>query len=149
MDDFGWGGASIYKQHDASYWGGNGILVGFERGDGDAFQGSPWGGYVISGVIVGTDEREAATNLRGAVDGWTGDWQPYDTRTVRGLGDEATAVVRFTPWEIAPSQQMSEVFLAARHCNAVVHVLLAVMPTFDPVAQATRYARLMIGRMGG
>lgn len=147
MDDFGWGGGSFLKQYDAGYWGGQGTLVGFERGDGDAFQNSPWGGYVIAGAVVVSDEREAATGLSGSVDGWTGDWQPYEARSLPGLGDEARAVVRLTPWEIAQDQPMAEVFLAARQCNALVHVLLAVMPEYGPLVQAERYARLMLDRL--
>jgi hypothetical protein len=147
MNDFGLGGGSILKQYDAGYWGGQGTLIGFERSDGDAFQGSPWGGYVIAGVVVGADEREAASGLNGAVDGWTADWHPYDATSLAGLGDEARVVVRLTPWEIAASQPMAEVFLVARQCNALVHVLLAVMPEYGPVTQAERYARLMLDRM--
>jgi len=147
MADFGWGGASILKQYDTSYWGGQGALVGYERGEGDAFQGSPWGGYVIAGVVVTADEREAASGLKGTIEGWTADWHPHETRSLPGLGDEARVVVRLTPWDIAPSQPMAEVFLAVRQCNAVAHVLLAVMPEYGPVTQAERYARLMLDRM--
>ena len=74
--------------------------------------------------------------------------QPWSLAKAAKAGDEAAVVVRLTPWEIAPAQPMSEVFLAVRRCNAVAHVLLAVMPEFEPVTQATRYARLMLDRLG-
>jgi hypothetical protein len=147
LDDFGLRGASFVKQQDAGYWGGGGYLIGFERGDGDAFQSSPWGGYLIAGVIIATDEREASEDLKNAMQGWTTGWQPYLDRSLPDLGDQAAVAARLTPWEITASQPMSEVFLAVRQCNAVAHILLAVMPEHRPVDQATRYARLMIERM--
>jgi hypothetical protein len=148
LAEFGLGGESFIKQRDPTYWGGNGYLIGFERGEGDAFQSSPWGGYLIAGVILTSDERVAGQALRGTVRGWTDDWHPYEVRPLPSLGDEATVVARLTPWEITNAQPMSEVFLAARHCNAVTHVLLAVMPDLDPVVQAERYVRLMLDRIG-
>jgi hypothetical protein len=150
LEDFADGrsniGSPYIKRVDPGYWSGRGYSVGFDREDGDSYAESRRGGYVFSGIVLAPDQATAGEDLRDAVAGWTSNWDDAQPQPVAGVGDEAFVVQRDTSWEVAPGQPMTEVLLGFRHCNVSAVVLLAAMPQFDPVMQATRYARIIIDK---
>jgi hypothetical protein len=86
-----------------------------------------------------------------AVRGWTEEWKAAETQEVRSeaqVGDDMRIVRRLT-WEIANQHPMAQVFLTFRRCNVSAHIDLTVMPGFDPVVQAVRYASIINRRLGG
>jgi hypothetical protein len=150
LDDFGRGGEPYTQRDDRDYWGGNGHLIAYHRGDFDAWLSTPTGGSVFSGVVIAQDAAAAADDMRSAVSGWTGDWKAaYDAQPQSNVGEEMTVVTRLTPWEIADQQPMTEVFLAFRRCNASGQINLLVMPELDPVNAALNYARILDQRLRG
>jgi hypothetical protein len=141
------GGSPYIKLVDPGYWSGRGYSVGFDRQDGDSYTTSRRGGYVFTGIVLAPDQAIAGQDLRDAVDGWTSTWQGPQPQPLAGVGDEAFVVQRNTSWEVAPGQPMTEVLLGVRRCNVSAVILLAAMPQFDPVMQATRYANIIIGKV--
>jgi hypothetical protein len=141
------GGSPYIKRVDPGYWSGRGYSVGFDREDGDSYATSRRGGYVFSGIVLAPDQATAGQDLRDAVAGWTSNWENAQPQPLAGVGDEAFVVQRTTSWEAAPGQPMTEVLLGFRRCNVSAVILLAAMPEFDPVRQATRYADIIMGKV--
>src|SRR5215213_4724128 len=52
LDAFGRGGQAYTKHADAGYWMGRGFLFGFDRDDWEAYESSPWGGYLVGGIVL-------------------------------------------------------------------------------------------------
>ena len=150
LDDFGRGGEPYTQRDDHDYWGGNGHLIAYQRGDFDAWLSTPNGASVFSGVVIAQDAAAAAEDVRSAVSGWTGDWESvYDAQPQSTVGEEMTIVTRLTDWEVAAQQPMTEVFLAFRRCNASGQINMLVMPELDPVNAALDYARILDQRLRG
>lgn len=145
--DFGPGGSPYTAREDQGYYSDRGYLIGFVRDEWESFESSPWGGYLFTGVVLAPDGMAASADLHNAVNGWTQGWKPFESGQAPAIGHETVVLQRQTPWEIEPEQPMTEVFLAFRHCNASAHILVAVMPRLDPMAQAVRYAQMMLTRM--
>jgi hypothetical protein len=141
------GGSPYIKRVDLGYWSGRGYMVGFDREDGSSYESSRRGGFVFSGIVLAPDQATAGADLRDAVAGWTSNWEDAQPQPLAGVGDEAFVVQRNTSWEVAPGQPMTEVLLGFRHCNVSAVILLAAMPEFDPVRQATRYAHIIMGKV--
>ena len=141
------GGSPYIKRVDPAYWSGRGYSVGFDREDGESYATSRRGGYVFSGIVLAPDQATAGQDLRDAVAGWTSNWENAQPQPLAGVGDEAFVVQRTTSWEAAPGQPMTEVLLGFRRCNVSAVILLAAMPEFDPVRQATRYADIIMGKV--
>jgi hypothetical protein len=144
LDDFGRGGEPYTLRDEHDYWGGTGHLISYQRGDYDSWLSTPTGAYIFSGVVVAADATSASNDMRSAVSGWTSEWKTAeDVRSPSPIGDEISIVTRLTPWEVAPEQPMTEVFLAFRRCNVSAQVNLVVMPKLDPVNAALHYARIL------
>ena len=105
--------------------------------------------YMDAGPPLNLSAITNASSMRfmEAPAGWTSDWQDPQPQPLAGVGDEAFVVQRNTSWEVAPGQPMTEVLLGFRRCNVSAVILLAAMPQFDPVMQATRYANIIIGKV--
>jgi hypothetical protein len=147
LDDFGRKSSSLASE-DEAYWGGKGYLARFRRDEWSNAVVNPWGAYLAGASIRSNDARTAAAVLQDAVDGWTSNGEWY-RRDVRPLGDEIVVMQRMTTWEALQDSPMVEVFVAMRRCNVTAHVLFAVMPELDPIAQAMRYAEIIDRKLGG
>lgn len=148
LDDFGRGGEPFTREERSDYWGGNGHLIAYSRGDYDSWLSSPWGGSVYSGVVIQPDAALATADMKSAVSGWTAEWKEVnEVHPSQKVGEEMTIVTRLTPWEIAAQQPMTQVFLTFRRCNASVQIDLYGMPKLDPVGSAIRYAQIIDQRL--
>lgn len=148
LNDFGRGGEPFTREERSDYWGGNGHLIAYARGDNDSWLSSPWGGSVYSGIVIQPDAATATSDMRSAVSGWTEDWDQVNTiDPLQRVGEEMMMVSRLTPWEIDAQQPMSQVFLTFRRCNASVQIDLYAMPKLDPVNAALRYAKIIDQRL--
>lgn len=151
LEDFAEGrsniGSPYIKRVDPGYWSGRGYMVGFDREDGDSYAESRRGGYMFSGIVLAPDQAAAGQDLLDAVAGWTSSWDGAQPRPLADVGDEAFVVQRDTSWEVESGQPMTEVLLGFRRCNVSAVILLATMPKFDPVMQATRYARIIMDKV--
>jgi hypothetical protein len=149
LDDFGRGGGAYTTLDNDSYWDGRGHLFGFRREDAADFMGNPWGGYLAGGVVIAPDVATAERDLDQAAQDWTKDWKDAAPLDMPAVGDRMVAVSRLSPWEIAQDQPMTEVFVAFRQGNASAHFMFATMPGFDPAAQASRYAEVLLSHLQG
>ena len=149
LDDFGRGGGAYVTLDNDSYWDGRGHLFGFRREDSADFMGNPWGGYLAGGVVIAPDVATAERDLDQAAQDWTKDWKDAAPFDMPAVGDQMVAVSHLSSWEIAQDQPMTEVFVAFRQGNATVHFMFATMPEFDPEAQATRYAEILLSHIQG
>ena len=148
IDAFGRGGGAYTKHADAGYWLGRGFLFGFDRDEWEAYESTPWGGYLVGGIVLAPDQDAAARELPEIVRGWTADGS-FAPVAVRTIGDEAVAYRRLSRWEINKQQPMEEVFVAFRYRNANAHFIVATMPEFDARSQALRYAQIILDAMHG
>jgi hypothetical protein len=149
IDDFGRGGGAYVTLDNDSYWNGRGHLFGFRREDSSDFMGNPWGGYLAGGVVIAPDVATAERDLDEAAQDWTKDWKDAAPFDMPAVGDQMIAVSHLSSWEIAQDQPMTEVFVAFRQGNTTAHFMFATMPGFDPEAQATRYAELLLSHIQG
>jgi hypothetical protein len=148
LDDFGRGGEPYTREERGDYWGGNGHMIAYSRGDYDSWLSSPWGGTVTSGVVIQSDASQATADMKSAVSGWTDQWKEInEIHPSQQVGEEMMIVSRLTPWEIAAEQPMTQVFLSFRRCNASVQIDLYGMPKLDPIGSAIRYAQIIDQRL--
>ena len=146
IEEFGSGGDPVTTTADETYQDGRGFQFLYERREKDAFQTEAGGGYLAGGLVLAPDASGAAADLHTATTAWLSSWDAPDI--TRGtIGDENLTAQRTTPWKVAPGRPMVEVFIAFRLCNASAHVLVAVMPDFDPLDAAQQYAEAIEARV--
>jgi len=148
-DEFGRNAHTLHD--DEGYWDGRGYLFGFQRNDRETMMNSPWGGYLVGGVVIAENEGAAAREFQEAVADWPKDWYKgglvETVKDVPNFGAETVVLRHVSSWEIDNQEPMAEVFVAFRYCNVNVQLMLATMPEFDPVAQAVRYASIVQSRI--